>query len=193
MCFIIFNAANIGLALQNNYAALLLLRMLQAAGSSATVALANGVVGDIITSAERGQYIGYASLPGMLGPTIAPILGGFIGQYAGWHFLFWFQLIFSTAVFVPLILFLPETCRSVVDNGSIPPPFYSKNITDHIRHKNRQKRGLTVDTAKEDEIKRNYRWRFPNPLATLVSVADLGTAIILFSTGLGIGCLYAVT
>jgi multidrug resistance protein len=192
MCYIIFNVANIGLALQNSYVTLLLLRMLQAAGSSATVALANGVVGDIVTSAERGQYIAYASLAAMLGPTIAPILGGVIAQFAGWHFLFWFQLIFSTAVFAPLILFLPETCRNVVDNGTIPPPFFSRNITDHIRHKNRQKRGLTVNLAKQDEIRKNYRWRFPNPLATLVAVMDLETAIILFSTGLGLGCFYAV-
>jgi MFS family permease len=192
MCYIIFNAANIGLALQNSYVALLILRMLQSAGSSATVALANGVVGDIITSAERGSYIAYASLAGMLGPMLSPVLGGIIAQYAGWHFLFWFQLIFSTAVFVPLILFLPETCRNIVDNGSIPPPFFSRNLTDRIRHKNREKRGLTIDLVKQAEIRKNYRWRFPNPLATLVAVTDLETAIILFSTGLGIGCFYAI-
>jgi MFS family permease len=80
VCYIIFNAANIGLALQDSYVALLVLRMLQAAGSSSTVALANGVVGDIITSAERGSYIAYASLTSMLGPIIAPILGGIIGR-----------------------------------------------------------------------------------------------------------------
>ena len=192
VCYIIFNAANIGLALQNSYPALLVLRMLQASGSSATVALANGVVGDIITSAERGTYIAYASLASMLGPTVAPILGGVIAQYAGWHFLFWFQLIFSTAVFVPLILFLPETCRNVVDNGSIPPPFFSRNITDHVRHKNRAKRGITIDMARQEQIRKNYRWRTPNPLATLIAVTDLETAIILFSTGLGLGCFYAI-
>ncbi len=192
VCYIIFNVANIGLALQNSYVALLLLRMLQAAGSSATVALANGVVGDIVTSSERGTYIAYASLTTMFGPMVAPILGGVIAQFAGWHFLFWFQLIFSTVVFAPLILFLPETCRSVVDNGSIPPPFFSRNITDHIRHKNRQKKGLSVNLEKQEEIRKNYRWRIPNPLATLAAVTDLETAIILLSTGLGLGCFYAV-
>src|SRR4051812_2345382 len=95
ICFVVFSGANIGLALQNSYAALLVLRMLQAAGSSGTVALANGVVGDIITSSERGTYIAYASIAGILGPMISPILGGVIAQYAGWHFLFWFLLIFS--------------------------------------------------------------------------------------------------
>ena len=50
--------ANIGLALQNNYVALLVLRCLQSSGSSGTVALGNGVVADIASSGERGKFIG---------------------------------------------------------------------------------------------------------------------------------------
>lgn len=50
--------ANIGLALQNDYAALLLLRCLQSTGSSGTVALGTGVVADIASSGERGKFMG---------------------------------------------------------------------------------------------------------------------------------------
>ena len=50
--------ANIGLALQNDYAALFLLRGLQSTGSSGTVALGNGVVADIASSGERGKFMG---------------------------------------------------------------------------------------------------------------------------------------
>jgi MFS family permease len=191
-CFIVFTAANIGLALQDSYVALMILRMLQAAGSSGTVALANGVVGDIITSSERGTYIAFASLGGMLGPILSPILGGVIGQYAGWHWIFWFLLIFSAVVFIPLILFMPETCRSVVDNGSIPPPFFSQNITDTIRHRHRKEKGLVVDEAKRAELAAKYKFRLPNPLSTLKVLLDLESAILLIATGLGLGCFYAI-
>ncbi len=191
-CYIVFSAANIGLALQNNYTALLLLRMLQSAGSSGTVALANGVVGDIITSSERGTYIAFASLGGIFGPMVAPVLGGIIGQYAGWHWIFWFLLIFSTAVNIPLILFMPETCRNVVDNGTIPPPFFSKNITDAVRHRNRAQQGLTINNAKREEMAEKYHFRLPNPLSTLKVLLDLESAIILLCTGLGLGCFYAI-
>lgn len=85
ICFTIYIIANLGLALQNDYAALLVLRCIQSAGSSGTVALANGVVGDLITSSERGTYVAFASLGSVLGPTISPVLGGIIGQYASWH------------------------------------------------------------------------------------------------------------
>lgn len=60
LCFVVYIAADIGLALQGNYAALLVLRCLQSGGSSATGALANAVIADIATSAERGSYMGYA-------------------------------------------------------------------------------------------------------------------------------------
>jgi MFS family permease len=57
----IYIGANIGLALQDSYAALLVLRCMQSAGSSGTISLALGVVSDISTSSERGTYIGWAT------------------------------------------------------------------------------------------------------------------------------------
>jgi MFS family permease len=61
VCFFIFIGANIGLALQTNYAALLVLRMVQAFGCSAAIALTMAIVADIAVSAERGRYMGYAT------------------------------------------------------------------------------------------------------------------------------------
>lgn len=61
--FIIYIGANVGLALQNNYAALLVLRCLQSTGSSGTIALGSGVVADIASSGERGNFMGTHLLP----------------------------------------------------------------------------------------------------------------------------------
>lgn len=49
----IYLLANMALALQSDYAALLVLRALQSTGSSGTVALGNAVMSDIATSSER--------------------------------------------------------------------------------------------------------------------------------------------
>lgn len=77
----VYCAADVGLALQNSWAALLVLRMLQSVGSSgkfgswirfrteiglanmvcwwkATISLAYGVIADIASPAERGSYVG---------------------------------------------------------------------------------------------------------------------------------------
>lgn len=53
----IYCVANVGLALQTNWTALFLLRMLQSAGSAATIFIGYGVVSDIAPSAERGAYV----------------------------------------------------------------------------------------------------------------------------------------
>ena len=75
--FVVYFAANIGLALQDSYAALLILRILQSSGSSGevprydltldvmfisagTIALAISVVADIAAPHERGKYVGAA-------------------------------------------------------------------------------------------------------------------------------------
>lgn len=41
-----------------------------------------------VTSAERGKYVAFATLGTLLGPTLSPILGGLISQYAGWHWMY---------------------------------------------------------------------------------------------------------
>ncbi|KAH7014217.1 major facilitator superfamily domain-containing protein [Microdochium trichocladiopsis] len=120
-CFVVYMAANIGCALAPNYVALLILRMLQSAGSSTTVALAQGVVSDIITSAERGRYIGYMSLPIMLGPSLGPVLGGALAEYLGWRWIFWILTIMCGCVTVAFLLWMPETCRGIVGDGSVRP------------------------------------------------------------------------
>ena len=193
ICFTIYIVANLALALQNDYAALMVLRCLQSAGSSGTVALANGLVGDTVTSSERGLYVAFASLGSVLGPSVSPIVGGLLSQYLGWHSVFWFLLILSGAFFLPLLLFLPETCRKVVGDGSIPPPKLNMSVTDIIRYRNRAKAGLAVDAAKQEELRKNYKLRFPNPLSTLVVVADKEAGILLFATGLALAGFYAIS
>ena len=54
----IYLISNVGLALQNSFPALLVLRMLQSAGSSGTISLGYGVIADITTEDDRGSYVG---------------------------------------------------------------------------------------------------------------------------------------
>lgn len=171
----------------------MVLRCLQSGGSSGTIALANGVVGDIVTSSERGSYIAFSSISMILGPTLSPILGGLISQYWDWHGVFWFLLAFAGVFCIPLLLFLPETCRKVVGDASVPPPPLNMNITDKIRFANRAKAGIPVDEAKLAKLRENYTLHLPNPLKTLVVLFDFETAIILLGAGLALADFYAIS
>ena len=147
ICFVIYIAANIGLALQTNYAALLILRMVQAAGCSAAIALANAVVADVATSAERGKYMGWATAGLLFGPAFGPTIGGVLAQYLGWRSIFWFLVIFTTVLLVVFTLFFPETCRNVVGNGSIPAKGINQSILGYIQ----QRRHARSDASIHDD------------------------------------------
>ncbi|KAI1377911.1 MFS general substrate transporter [Hypoxylon crocopeplum] len=162
ICCIVYLAANIGLAVQNSYAALMTLRCLQSCGSSATIALGSAVAADLATRAERGKYLGYAAMGVTLGPALGPTIGGLIDQYLGWRAIFWFLTILSGVLFLILFTFLPETCRNVVGNGSVPPPWWNMSLIAYIEQRRLRRQGIEPD----NETIKPSRKR-PNPFAAL--------------------------
>lgn len=55
----------------------------------------------------------------MSGQSLGPVLGGIIAQFLGFHAIFWFLFIFGSLTLLFIILFLPETLRSIAGNGTI--------------------------------------------------------------------------
>lgn len=170
VAFTIYLLANVGLALQRNYAALLVLRCLQSAGSSGTLALSYAVVADLASPCERGVYMGFINAGATLGPALGPVLGGILGQSFGWPSIFCFCAIFVSVWLVTWILWVPETCRVVVGNGSIPPPPWNMTLVDLIRCRGRNQR---PETAPKVHL------RLPNPLRTLHVVFRKEEGLIL--------------
>ncbi|KAJ5808688.1 hypothetical protein N7474_009957 [Penicillium riverlandense] len=119
--FVVFLGACIGLAETKNYTTLVVLRCLQSTGSASTIAIGSGVIGDITTRAERGGFMGIFQAGLLVPVAIGPVIGGAIAGSLGWKAIFWFLAIYSGVFLVSLIILLPETLRSVVDNGSRTP------------------------------------------------------------------------
>lgn len=164
--FSIYMVANLALALQNSYPALMVLRCLQSAGSSATIALCTATVSDLVTRAERGTWIGYTSLGVSLGPALGPVIGGVLSEYLGWHSIFWFLLIFSGLVTIIMVTMLPETARAVVGNGSIPPGKWSRSLVQLWRI--RRGKPLNGDELFEEDLSTIQKpKKRPNPLSSL--------------------------
>jgi len=198
--FIIYIAANIGLALQNSYPALFLLRCLQSSGSSGTIALGNGVVADIASSSERGTFMGFATAGPMIGPAVGPILGGVLSQFLGWRAIFWFLAIMAVAYLIPFLISFPETGRNVVGNGSIPPPSWNISLltylqTRRIEHDSdlshtasrQEKRAAQAELASKLEL------RWPNPLRTVHIIFEKDVGLILLYNSLVYTAFYDVT
>ncbi|KAI0007648.1 major facilitator superfamily transporter [Xylariaceae sp. FL0662B] len=198
-CFVVYIAANIGCALAPNYAALLVLRMLQSAGSSTTVALCQAVVSDIVTSAERGQYVGWTSIPAFLAPSLGPVLGGLFSQYLGWRWIFWFLTIISGFVAILYALFMPETCRAIVGDGSIRPhPVYRtvwQLMKDAVRKRKvtRAGNGLTLQrTNSRASAAQKFHMKRPNFFRSLVILFEREMFFLLAYSSLIFAGFYAI-
>ncbi|RYP37062.1 hypothetical protein DL767_003125 [Monosporascus sp. MG133] len=170
--FTIYLGANIGLALQREYAALLVLRMAQSGGSSGTLALSYAVVADIAPSSERGKYMGIVGAGQTMGPALGPLIGGILSQYLGWPSIFWFLTIITVVWMIPYVLAVPETGRKVVGNGSIPPQGWNMTLLDYFRFRRRVRDPSAAPKRQKIPI--------PNPFNTLAIVLQKDMAMILF-------------
>ncbi|KAK6337728.1 hypothetical protein TWF696_001208 [Orbilia brochopaga] len=184
---IIFVGACVGLALQKSLVALLLLRMLQSSGSSGTVAIGFGSVADISTSAERGKYVGLMSAFPLSSPALGPVIGGAIAERAGWRWIFWFLVIFSSAAAALMALGFPETNRKIVGNGSIPPSRLNRAPLQKLVGPPACELPEGV-TAK----KRTARDLIPNPFRSVSIMFNKDVSIILFVMSLYYAAFYAV-
>ncbi|KAI9337094.1 major facilitator superfamily domain-containing protein [Pilaira anomala] len=171
--FFIYLGSCIGLACTNNYAGLLILRMLQAVGSSSATALCVGTIGDISLPSERGGNIGISSMGSTVGSLIGPSLGGAISYALGWRWIFWVLAIIVAPIWLIQVFWLPETLRSLVGNGSgyanpTPLQFWRNEET-------------------KTSIKRKGCIAFPNPFQSFTVLKEKDVAILLFYNA----CQYA--
>ncbi|KAK9369172.1 major facilitator superfamily domain-containing protein [Lipomyces kononenkoae] len=150
----VFVLANLGLALQHSYVGLLVLRMCQSAGSSATVAIGAGTIADVSAPAERGFYMGLYSAGIMAVPAIAPVIGGVLSDTSyGWRASFWFLFAAGSGLLLTLFVWMPETGRNIVGNGSIRPQGINMSLLDMLSRRRKheeypQSRATTKKTLK---------------------------------------------
>ncbi|PLB47695.1 MFS general substrate transporter [Aspergillus steynii IBT 23096] len=190
-CFVLYTAANIGLALQNNYAALFILRCMQSSGSSATVALSSGVVSDIATADKRGSYIGFVTAGTVLGPSIGPVVGGLLSQYLGWRAIFWFLTIMGGVFLVQFLLFFPETSRRIVGNGSLPPQKWNLSAIDSLKAHNSKDPSPTPEP--NTNASSRPKFHSPNPLPALRILFEKDTSLLLFINAILFAGYYDLT
>lgn len=202
LAFVIYTAANIGLALQNSYAALLVLRCLQSAGSSGTVSFGYGVIADITTTSERGKFLGPMAAGAMVGPALGPVIGGLLAQYLGWRSVFWFLVIISGGYVVVYTILVPETHRKIVGDGSIlPAESWRLSILQYIRIRRKIARMSPEEKQEYDAqqsdlmaSRKSRRIGFPNPLLSFAILLEMDAfLIILYIAWMFFGAMVMMT
>ncbi|ORZ02649.1 major facilitator superfamily domain-containing protein [Syncephalastrum racemosum] len=108
----------IGASRAPNIETLLAMRALQGTGISATLCISKCILLRTPSDNERGRYVAVYNTVRTTMPITFTVISGVISHTAGWRWIF---AVFALFVFVSLllfILFVPETLRTLVGNGS---------------------------------------------------------------------------
>ena len=151
--------------------------MLQSSGSSGTVAFAQATIADVATSAERGKYIGYVSIGTFFGPAVGPIIGGILIKFINWESVFWFLAIYAVVMLSIITIFLPETCRNIVGNGSVPAQSWNISLVSYSRLRKLRAAGHSPERHTIENKRR------ANPLSSVYILFEKETGLILFYGG----------
>ena len=112
VCSIFFIVFNIGCAVANTAAQLLVLRFFSGAFGGAIIPMGGGTVSDMFEVHERGTAMALYTIAPVLGPSLAPIISGWIIQGWGkdhWRWVFWVSTILAGFICVLGIFFVRET------------------------------------------------------------------------------------
>ncbi|PYI31882.1 MFS general substrate transporter [Aspergillus indologenus CBS 114.80] len=107
--FILSTIAVIVCAVSDSLALIIVFRLIEALGCSSAQSVGAGVVGDVFPPTERGSALGWFYLGTLIGPLLAPIIGGALQVWLGWRSILYFMAIFTSGAAIITTLCLPET------------------------------------------------------------------------------------
>lgn len=112
--FAFLTAFNAGAAGSKNIETLIILRFLAGCFGSSPFGNGGGTIADMFPASQRGIAISLFAAAPFLGPTIGPIIGGFLASAAGWRWVEGFLAAFSGVLWLCVIFLLPETYAPVL-------------------------------------------------------------------------------
>lgn len=101
--------SSLGVAASESIPQLFAMRILQSLGASPGMAVGAGVIGDIYKLEERGTAMGVFFAAILLGPALAPFIGGVTAHYYSWRVMQLAISVTSLIAFTLMVFFFPET------------------------------------------------------------------------------------
>lgn len=108
--FFVYTCFQVGCALSKNTASILVFRFLGGTFAAAPLTNSGALLADIWDGDNRGRAMSLFALAPFVGPSIGPIVSGFI-QVSGtnWRWVYWILTIFAGVCLAIIVLFVPET------------------------------------------------------------------------------------
>jgi MFS transporter, DHA1 family, multidrug resistance protein len=119
----LFTLASVGCALSNSIAALVFFRALQGLSAGAGMVVSRAIIRDMFAPADAQRVMSQVTIYFGVAPAVAPLFGGALFEYLGWHSIFWLLAGLGAALWLAVWRLLPETLHTPARQ-----PFEAKNL-----------------------------------------------------------------
>ena len=106
-----FTLASAGCALSQSVGQLVFFRAMQGLSTGAGIVVSRAVIRDMFPPAQAQQVMSQVTIYFGIAPALAPIVGGWLFVYLGWHSIFWFLTAIGVALWITNYKFLPESLQ----------------------------------------------------------------------------------
>lgn len=114
---VLFTLASVGCALAPDIHTLVVFRFMQGLGAGAAMTIPRAVVRDVHTGNDAARLMSLLMLVFSVSPILAPLVGSFVVDAAGWRGIFWFVTGAGVAGLALLMFVLDET-RPAADRAA---------------------------------------------------------------------------
>ncbi|GBC06056.1 hypothetical protein RclHR1_00660010 [Rhizophagus clarus] len=168
---LLYTMSNIVCGFAKNVIVMILFRIIQSIGISASLTLGGGTVSDVFIPAERGSVYAIYLTGYFVALAIGPYVGGLITYSLGWRWIFYILAITGGATLLLMASFLPETFREPGERSSSRP--------HQIRIIRESHPPTPSEESKQYTQKKSY-----NPLLPLKLLLQLNTTLSILSKSL---------
>ena len=105
---VLFSLGSLFCALSTSFNQLVASRVLQALGGALMLPVGRLVVLRAFPRSEFVRIMAFIALPGLVGPLLGPTLGGWLVEYASWHWIFLINLPVGVIGCIAALRFMPD-------------------------------------------------------------------------------------
>ena len=105
----LYSMASAAAALAPSLGVLLACRVMQGVSAGAGQIISRAIVRDVFSGQQAQRTMSQISMIFVLGPALAPVVGGWLLGWGGWHGIFWFCTIYGLVLLFLVVFFTPET------------------------------------------------------------------------------------